>query len=81
MPGAPAVNGSAPAPVLPKDGVMWPDADTTPVSTLLPLEIRSRLTSQAEKRAQHPRYRYTSPGLDGDDASGTKKRKAAEDFL
>jgi hypothetical protein len=35
---------------------------------------------QAEKRAQQPRYRYVSPGLDGDE-SNTKKRKAAEDFL
>nr|XP_031857615.1 uncharacterized protein CI109_007010 [Kwoniella shandongensis]KAA5524687.1 hypothetical protein CI109_007010 [Kwoniella shandongensis] len=52
----------------PKDGLMWPDVSASP----------------AEKRAQQPRYRYTSPTpqSEGDDASGLgKKRKAAADFL
>ncbi|WVW86913.1 hypothetical protein I302_108968 [Kwoniella bestiolae CBS 10118] len=52
----------------PKDGVMWPDATASP----------------AEKRAQQPRYRYTSPTPDGETEEGSgvgKKRKAAADFL
>ncbi|OCF42607.1 zinc finger protein [Kwoniella heveanensis CBS 569] len=59
----------------PKDGVMWPDTTASP----------------AEKRAQQPRYRYTSPGLDAhglgngaDEGEGSgvgRKRKAAADFL
>lgn len=50
--------------VLPtKDGVFWPDNDFSP----------------AEKRAQQPRYRYTSPSPE--DAKTGQKRKAAADFL
>nr|XP_019009344.1 zinc finger protein [Kwoniella pini CBS 10737]OCF48125.1 zinc finger protein [Kwoniella pini CBS 10737] len=52
----------------PKDGVMWPDATASP----------------AEKRAQQPRYRYSSPSPEAgvDEGSGVgKKRKAAADFL
>ncbi|KAK6908704.1 hypothetical protein I203_102707 [Kwoniella mangroviensis CBS 8507] len=52
----------------PKDGVMWPDASASP----------------AEKRAQQPRYRYSSPTPEGETEEGSgvgKKRKAAADFL
>ncbi|WWC95584.1 hypothetical protein V866_002449 [Kwoniella sp. B9012] len=52
----------------PKDGVMWPDATASP----------------AEKRAQQPRYRYSSPTPEGETEEGSgvgKKRKAAADFL
>ncbi|ODN72960.1 hypothetical protein L202_08364 [Cryptococcus amylolentus CBS 6039] len=71
----PAASGpalSSPAPAIPvqppKDGVIWPDTTASPY----------------EKRAQQPRYRYTSPTpKEGDDdGSGIgKKRKAAADFL
>lgn len=55
--------------VLPsKDGFIWPDNAASPY----------------EKRAQQPRYRYTSPahGVEEDDGIGAgRKRKAAADFL
>lgn len=45
----------------PQNGVFWPDNNATP----------------AEKRAQLPKYRYTSPGPE----ERGQKRKAAADFL
>lgn len=46
-----------------QNGVFWPDNDFLP----------------AEKRAQQPKYRYTSPGPE--EATTGQKRKAAADFL
>lgn len=86
--GAPPPPTSAPisATVLPpKDGVMWPDAEASPVSLshsqctpfvkLMPLPVSA--FSQAEKRALQPKYRYTSPTPQKLPSAGLPPRPAA----